>query len=555
MLSGNNNSQPIECMLVPEKKKEEYAQTDIISAFPKEIRLRIFSFLSFQDLIKIQLTCQLWCRLAQDISVWKSRFQDLNSRFKDIYAHNAAKLSESSSLSWQKRYCQAITLTNWRMGSVQRLTKINVNDSDSRILSVKLRGDLLVTLTEDNSVRLYHYNLDTGFSFKSKYSFGNPSLVNNVVECIDILPDAHVLVIAQRGLKCMFYDINKGPKHDPIQILKGGGHSWFIPDSIAFDGDYFAVAGRKPSVVFVWNWRKGIKLSSTAIDNQPHHVFLSDNKLIIFSSDGLLQVSDIFGSSKQSIITHHMCPCTPHLSKRIYHYQWDSSNYKQYSQTEDDYSYSSSTLIPTTSRKRISSTFINFLRPSHNKNNTNNTFNNNKTQKHVSKSATSRKVIDINKSTKTTKKCSSHNDSRCMQQTKTGLSSGDSKEEEQNIFPNFQEKPKLTRSIHTAPLCHAATEVVSVAIYQDRIATVNRRGNIALYALNGTTAAKVNCALVTSDCYQEWIQNEEQYSREDDDLSDGYDFIRSRLAMGKMGLIYGGRNGSLWWLDFGCRAI
>lgn len=61
----------------------------------------------------------------------------------------------------------------------------------------------------------------------------------------------------------MFYDINKGPKHDPIQILKGGGHSWFIPDSIAFNGDYFAVAGRKPSVVFVWNWRKGIKLSST----------------------------------------------------------------------------------------------------------------------------------------------------------------------------------------------------------------------------------------------------------------------------------------------------
>ncbi len=167
ILSGNNNSQPIECMLVPEKKKEEYAQTDIISAFPKEIRLRIFSFLSFQDLIKIQLvkylrseeknqtkltklnkTCQLWCRLAQDISVWKSRFQDLNSRFKDIYAHNAAKFSESSTLSWQKRYCQAITLTNWRMGSVQRLTKINVNDSDSRILSVKLRGDLLVTLTE-----------------------------------------------------------------------------------------------------------------------------------------------------------------------------------------------------------------------------------------------------------------------------------------------------------------------------------------------------------------------------------------------------------------------
>jgi hypothetical protein len=245
----------------------------------------------------------------------------------------------------------------------------------------------------------------------------------------------------------------------------------------------------------------------------------------------------------------------PHLSKRIYHYQWDSSNYRQFSQTEGDYSYSSSTLIPTASRKRISSTFINFLRPSYNKNNTDNTLNNNKTQQHGSKSATSRKVIDINKSTKTTKKYSSHNNSRCMQKTKADLSSSDCKEEEQDTFPNFQEKPKLTRSIHTAPLCHAATEVVSVAIYQDRIATVNRRGSIALYALNGTTAAKVNCALITGDCQQEWIQDEEQYSREDDDLSDGYDFIRSRLAMGKMGLIYGGRNGSLWWLDFGCRAV
>ncbi|KAG0944481.1 hypothetical protein G6F57_003534 [Rhizopus arrhizus] len=373
-------------------------------------------------------------------------------------------------------------------------------------LSTKINKDKL-TLTEDNSVRLYQYNLDTGFSFKSKYSFGDPSLVNNIVECIDILPDVHILVIAQRGSKCMFYDINKGPKHDPIQILKGGGHSWFIPDSIAFNGDYFAVAGRKPSVVFVWNWRKGIKLSSTAIDNQPHHVFLSDNKLIIFSSDGLLQVSDIFGSSKQSIITHYMSPCTPHLSKRIYHYQWDSSNYRQFSQTEGDYNYSSSTLIPTASQ--------------HNN-------------------------MDQNQP---------HQGNRCMQKTKADLSSSDCKEEEQDIFPNFQEKPKLTRSIHTAPLCHAATEVVSVAIYQDRIATVNRRGSIALYALNGTTAAKVNCALITGDCHQEWIQDEEQYSREDDDLSDGYDFIRSRLAMGKMGLIYGGRNGSLWWLDFGCRAV
>jgi hypothetical protein len=60
----------------------------------------------------------------------------------------------------------------------------------------------------------------------------------------------------------MFYDINKGSKHDPIQVLKGGSHPWFIPDSISVTQDYFAVAGRKPSAVFVWNWRKGVRLSN-----------------------------------------------------------------------------------------------------------------------------------------------------------------------------------------------------------------------------------------------------------------------------------------------------
>lgn len=60
----------------------------------------------------------------------------------------------------------------------------------------------------------------------------------------------------------MFYDINKGSKHDPIQVLKGGSHPWFVPDSISVNQDYFAVSGRKPSAVFVWNWRKGVRLSN-----------------------------------------------------------------------------------------------------------------------------------------------------------------------------------------------------------------------------------------------------------------------------------------------------
>ncbi|KAG1448192.1 hypothetical protein G6F56_009016 [Rhizopus delemar] len=198
-------------------------------------------------------------------------------------------------------------------------------------------------------------------------------------------------------------------------------------------------------------------------------------------------------NNEQLITTHRINPCSipcieynsslsivsaPHLSKRIYHYQWTPSN-----------------IQPPSTPKRHSSSLVEFL----------------------------------------------------------GLKNKNEPNPTNEILPDFERGPELVNSISTAPLNSAATKIVSVAIHQDRIATVNRQGRIALYALNGTTAAKVNTMLFTSDLHQELVESEEKYSREDDDLSDGYDFVRSRLAMGSMGLVYGGRSGSLWWLDFGCR--
>lgn len=57
-----------------------------------------------------------------------------------------SKSVEASSLPWKTRYCRAITFANWRMGTVQKLNKIDENNG--RLLSVKLREHLLVTLAE-----------------------------------------------------------------------------------------------------------------------------------------------------------------------------------------------------------------------------------------------------------------------------------------------------------------------------------------------------------------------------------------------------------------------
>lgn len=81
------------------------------------------------------------------------------------------------------------------------------------------------------------------------------------------------------------------------------------------------------------------------------------------------------------------------------------------------------------------------------------------------------------------------------------------------------------------------------------MAIVNRWGDIALFALNGTTGAHVS-----ERGQRPWMDETTPLNfRSEDDLSDGYDFIRSRLAMGSMGIIYGGRGGALWWIDFGCK--
>ncbi|KAI9270884.1 hypothetical protein BY458DRAFT_456202 [Sporodiniella umbellata] len=393
-------------------------------------------------------------------------------------------------------------LANWRTGSVQQLRKID--DCKSRLLSVKLKNNLLLTLTEDNYVRLYRYNSDTGFSFQYKWFFGDTYISSNRVECIELFPEMNLMVVAQKGSKCMIYDLQK-PKNLPIQTLKGGSCLLFIPDSIAINKDYLAIIGRKPSFIYVWNWRKGTALTTKVlIDDIPHQIFLYEEHLISINSNGIFEVFNLLEYDRMPIFTYRVSACSipcveynsslsiisaPHQSKRINFYQLESSLAHV------------SPPINTPLRKRFSLAYL----------------------------------------------LGRDNEAH------TSNSSKESTSVAQNAVPDFGVPPKLVNSIDTSPFCSAATKIVNMTVYQDRIATVNKQGQMALYALNGTTATLVNTKLLDPDIHQEWVDCDKRYSREDDDLSDGYDFVRSILAMGPMGVIYGAKNGSIWWLDFGCR--
>jgi hypothetical protein len=287
--------------------------------------------------------------------------------------------------------------------------------------------------------------------------------------------------------------------------------------------------------------------------------------LITVSVDGLLHVFDIFDQMKEAAATHILNACSipcieydnslslvlaPHASRRIHHYRWTQSNplistNQPIPQSSTSSPTTSSDNTTTSNTRRFSSGFIHHLL--------------NLTSS--SKSTSPPKAPRPSKSTHTVssssrdfykavrlRRHSSYNDYGYACQMKTDQYI---KKHRPLLLPqpNFDIGPQLIHSIRTTPLGGAAKAIVNVAVHAQRIATVNRQGDIALYAMNGTTAARVTLLMHEE---QPWMEKDHD---EDDDLSDGYDFVRSRLAMGPMGLVYGGKNGVLWWLDFGCRAL
>lgn len=302
--------------------------------------------------------------------------------------------------------------------------------------------------------------------------------------------------------------------------------------------------------------------------------------MITVSVDGLLHVFGIFDQMEEATATHYLHPCSipcieydnslslvlaPHASRRIHHYRWTQSNPIipiSHNQPIPQLSTSSPTNTATTTTtttnsthnsiksntRRFSSSFIHHL--------LNLTSSSKSTTSHPPPKAPHQSASAHTLSASTRDFCksvrlrrhSSYNDYGYACQMKTDQYI---KKHRPLLLPqpNFDISPRLVHSIRTTPLGCASKAIVNVAMYAERIATVNRQGDIALYAMNGTTAARVTLLIHEE---QPWM---EQDHDEDDDLSDGYDFIRSRLAMGPMGLVYGAKNGVLWWLDFGCRAL
>ncbi|KAI9493607.1 hypothetical protein BDB00DRAFT_369323 [Zychaea mexicana] len=292
---------------------------------------------------------------------------------------------------------------------------------------------------------------------------------------------------------------------------------------------------------------------------------------MMISVDGLVHVFDIFDPSKQTAtFTLPACnmPCleydgslsivlAPFAARRIHHFKWDpvpsstavdpnsngssdSGDSPSSSPTNEQHPHQQ---LPPQPPKTLTSSISSLL----------------------SRPKRQRTYIDTagRKAARSLRRYSSYNEYgyACQARTAHYIKQVQEKERHNNSNngdndtnntlgePNFRSRLRLISSIRTSPLGWTTRQVVNIAVHNDRVAIANRHGDIALFALNGTTAAHVTF----KNGKRQWIEEDAAQFRDEDDLSDGYDFIRGRLAMGSMGIIYGGRDGSLWWLDFSCR--
>lgn len=118
--------------------------------------------------------------------------------------------------------------------------------------------------------------------------------------------------------------------------------------------------------------------------------------------------------------------------------------------------------------------------------------------------------------------------------------------------PDFSKKINLTKSITTTQLGVTSKSVVGVAVAGNRAVMVNRAGDMAIVMLDSGHVSQIRPP--PRMCF-EWIENWQADARDNDEDQDGYNFSSTRLAADpRLGIAYGGRNGTVWFFSFNCTA-
>lgn len=133
---------------------EPQFQRDFISLLPKELALKVLSFLEPRDLLRAAQTCQSWRVLAEDNLLWKEKCREAG--IEEIPKRRCSPRTPRTHMSpWKAAYMrqQAIE-TNWRSRPI-RTPKMLKGHDDHVITCLQFSDNKIVSGSDDNTLKVW----------------------------------------------------------------------------------------------------------------------------------------------------------------------------------------------------------------------------------------------------------------------------------------------------------------------------------------------------------------------------------------------------------------
>ncbi|VDN54774.1 unnamed protein product [Dracunculus medinensis] len=138
---------------------EPFFQKDFIRDLPSEVALHILNFLTPTDLVNVSRVCRYWHRLAEDNQLWRKKCHELGIDIMDpprlLLKHNCYQTLFHCRSKWKAMYLRHMRIqANWRSLPLTGSCILKGHD-DHVITCLQIRGDIIVTGSDDNSLKVW----------------------------------------------------------------------------------------------------------------------------------------------------------------------------------------------------------------------------------------------------------------------------------------------------------------------------------------------------------------------------------------------------------------
>ncbi|KAI6653786.1 F-box/WD repeat-containing protein 7-like [Oopsacas minuta] len=221
---------------------------DFITNLPRELSLKILSYLAPEDLLIISLTSRQWYIMCSDLLLWKNKCNYL-SQYEAITDSNALRkvISSTSKLSShfgpQNKFKQLFLAkksiqNNWR--NSDKPPKILKGHDDSVITCLQVKKDLIVSGSDDNTLKLWSISSLKCVHILNGHTGG--------VWCSEF--DGSIVVSGSTDRNLRVWDARNG---NCVHVLEG--HTSTVR-CVSLCGNT-VVSGSRDSSIRIWNVKSG----------------------------------------------------------------------------------------------------------------------------------------------------------------------------------------------------------------------------------------------------------------------------------------------------------